>query len=126
MQADEYARFGYPPVHGVAVDAYAASHGGDGSERRDRQSVLLHLVALCAIFERDATSEQRIALLQRLARVKRDYPILARPDGYPALTFLHASGAADATEYDARVREWARSVWEFWAPAHEVVRGYLD
>ena len=30
LQADEMSRFGYPPVHGLAVDAYAASHGGDG------------------------------------------------------------------------------------------------
>jgi len=52
MQARELEQWRYPAVHGLAVDAYAASHGGDGTERRDRQSVLIHLVALCAVLER--------------------------------------------------------------------------
>jgi len=51
LQADEAARFGYPLVHGLIVDAYAASHGGDGNERRDRQSVCIHLIALCAVID---------------------------------------------------------------------------
>ena len=50
-QADEAERFSYPPVHRVVVDAYMAQHPGDGSDRRDRQSVFLHLVGLCATLE---------------------------------------------------------------------------
>jgi hypothetical protein len=43
LQADESLRFGYPPVHRLVVDAYMAQHPGDGSDRRDRQSVFVHL-----------------------------------------------------------------------------------
>jgi hypothetical protein len=126
MQARELNEWGYPPVHGLAVDAYAASHGGDGTARRDRQSVLIHLVALCAVLERDASSDARIALLQRLTTPKRDFPRLERPAGVPALTFEHAARAQHADEYALRVREWAAAVWEFWTPAHTTVRRYLD
>ena len=126
LQARELEQWGYPPVHGLAVDAYAASHGGDGRERRDRQSVVVHLVALCAVLERGASAEARIALLQRLTTPKRDFPRLARPPGFPALTFAHAAGAGDLDEYTSRVRAWARSVWDFWAQAHPTVRTYLD
>jgi len=126
MQARELERWGYPAVHGLAVDAYAASHGGDGTERRDRQSVAIHLVTLYAVLERDLSSDVRIALLQRLTTPKRDFPQLDRPPGYPALTFLHAAGAAELSEYERRVREWARAVWQFWTPAHPTVRAWFD
>lgn len=51
VQADESARFGYPPAHRLVVDAYMAQHPGDGRDRRDRQSVYVHLIALCAALE---------------------------------------------------------------------------
>ena len=126
LQASELERWGYPPVHGLAVDAYAASHGGDGAERRDRQSVVIHLAALCAVLERGISSDARIALLQRLTTPKRDFPRLERPPGVPALTFEHAAGARDLDEYERCVRDWAQAVWEFWTPAHPTVRAYLD
>jgi hypothetical protein len=126
LQARELQEWGYPPVHGLGVDAYAASHGGDGRERRDRQSVVLHLVALCTVLDRGYSSVARIELLQRLAAVKRDYPRLDRPAGYPALDLLHAAAARDLDDYERRVREWAQAVWDFWAPAQAVVADYLQ
>ena len=111
LQADEMARFGYPPIHGLVVDAYAAPHGGDGSDRRDRQSVCLHLMALCAVLERGMASPARIALLRRLTQGRADWPRLDRPDGTPGLSHIHAAGAADLDDYTARAREWAGAVW---------------
>ena len=125
LQARELADFGYPPVHGLAVDAYAASHGGDGTERRDRQSVAIHLAALCAVLEHGYGVEQRVALLQRLTTPKRDWRRLPRPDGVPARTFLHASAATDAADYDRRVREWAAAVWAFWTPCRSTVEAWV-
>ena len=125
LQADEAARFGYPPVHGLAVDADAASHGGDGRQRRDRQSVAIHLAGLFAVLEQGYDSRRRMALLQRLPRVQRDWPALERPPGRPALNLEHASGSADVDDYERRVHEWAGAVWEFWSPEHPRVRGWL-
>jgi hypothetical protein len=125
LQARELQEWGYPPVHGVAVDAYAASHGGDGRERRDRQSVLIHLAALAAVLEDGASPRERVALLQRLTTPKRDFPRLTRPPGFPALDLLHAAAATDLPDYEVRVREWAEAVWAFWSPAHPTVRAYL-
>ena len=116
---------GYPSAHGLAVDAYAASHGGDGGDRRDRQSVAIHLAALYAVLEHGATPAERVLLLQRLTTPKRDWPRLDRPDGVPALTFLHAAQATDADDYDRRVRAWADAVWAFWAPVRETVETWV-
>src|SRR4051794_18732082 len=107
LQADEMTRFRYPPVHGLAVDAYAASHGGDGSQRRDRQSVAIHLLALRAVLERNEPSRRRIELLRRLADSEADWPMLDRPAGVPALNLTHARDAAGLDDYTRRVREWA-------------------
>ncbi len=126
LQADEMARFGYPPVHGLAVDAYAASHGGDGSQRRDRQSVCIHLMALCAVLERGETPGGRIALLQRLTARKLPWPHLRRPEGVPALSHQHMAGAADLDAYSGRGRAWAAAVWSFWSPRQPQVRAMLD
>ena len=124
LQAGEMGRFGYPPAHGIVVDAYACSHGGDGRERRDRQSVFIHLLAIHAVIERGVTAPQRIALLQRATAGHPDFPLLERPAGHPALAFTHLLQARDADDYDRRAREWAAAVWAFWAPEHERIRAY--
>ena len=126
LQADETARFGYPPMHGLAVDAYATSHGGDGVDRRDRQSVCIHLMALCAVIERDETAAGRIALLQRLTARKLQWPALERRDGVPALDHTHVAGAADLEDHGERVRAWAGAVWSFWANEHARISELLD
>lgn len=120
------ARFGYPPVHGLIVDACAASHGGDGSERRDRQSVCIHLIALCAVIYGAETPRGRVVLLQRLTRRKVEWPVLKRPVGVPGLSHWHAVGAADIDDYTKRAGEWAGAVWAFWYPEHDRIRAMLD
>jgi hypothetical protein len=126
LQADEMTRFGYPSVHGLVVDAYASAHGGDGSQRRDRQSVCIHLMALCASLERDETPARRVELLRQLTSPKTDWPCLTRPPGAPALNHSHAAGATDLDDYVARVTAWGRAVWSFWEPEHRRLRQMLD
>ena len=125
LQADELSRFVYPPAHGIVVDAYAASHGGDGSERRDRQSVAIHLIAICAVLEQSMRAEPRIALLRELGNRKLDWPALPRPAGFPALDHSSVAGADDLDDYDARARAWAQAVWDWWEPQHERVHEWL-
>jgi hypothetical protein len=126
LQATEMSRFGYPEIHGMVVDCYAASHGGDGDQRRDRQSVFIHLMAICARLERGVTSSGRMALLRRVTAEKRDWPKLWPPASIPALDHTHLGGAPDVTDYERRAREWAAAVWEAYAPAHDQIRRELD
>ena len=119
-------RFGYPEIHGLIVDCYAASHGGDGSERRDRQSVFIHLIAICARVERGMEGPARIALLQRLTAQKRDWPVLWPPAHRPALDHTHLRDTTDEADYERRAWEWAEAVWEAYEPAHEGIRSALD
>jgi hypothetical protein len=122
LQADEYARFGYPRTHGLVVDAYMAQHPGDGSDRRDRQSVFVHLVGLCGVLELGLPPQRRADLLRRIVSGRDDFPVLVRPPGRGTLTLLHVADAPDATAYERRAREWGATVWAAWEPHHELVR----
>lgn len=126
LQAMELERFGYPAVHGLIVDSYAASHPGDGAARRDRQSVFIHLMALCAVLERGLHADARIRLLRRLTATKHDWPVLPRPLGHPALDHTSLRDPRDLAEYEADAGRWARAVWGFWAPVHPQIRAALD
>jgi hypothetical protein len=108
------------------VDAYMAQHPGDGSDRRDRQSVFVHLVGLCAVLEHDLPDTYATKLLGHVIRRRRgDYPILARTEGPGPLTVLHMIGAEHRDDYERRAREWARAVWDSWSAQHELVRAEL-
>ena len=127
VQADEAQRFGYPPGHRVVVDAYTAQHPGDGSDRRDRQSVFVHLVGLCAVLDRGVSHPYATKLLGQVIRRRQgDFPALERTGSPGPLTVLHMVGAADLADYELRAREWATSVWGSWSAQHELIRADLD
>ena len=54
LRADGMLRFPGSEANNLVVDAFMAQHPGDGLDRRDRQSVFVHLVSLCAVIERKA------------------------------------------------------------------------
>jgi hypothetical protein len=70
VQADEALRFGYPSAHRIVVDAYIAQHPGDGSDRRDRQSVFVHLAGLCAVLDMQIEPDRATDVLRRVLRGK--------------------------------------------------------
>lgn len=126
LQADEAQRFRHPPAHRLVVDSYMAQHPGDGSDRRDRQSVFVHLVGLCAVLEHALPHPYATRLLGQVIRRRHgDFPILLRTDGPGSLTVLHMLGADDLDDYERRAREWAAAVWWSWSAQHELIRTAL-
>jgi hypothetical protein len=126
VQADESQRFGYPAVHGLVVDAYMAQHPGDGSDRRDRQSVLVHAIGLCAALEHDMPQSRVRELFTRVLQGQSDFPVLSRSHGTGTLTVLHMVDATDLADYERRALEWAHAVWETWRSEHERFRVALS
>lgn len=122
VQADEALRFRYPPAHRVVVDAYMAQHPGDGQDRRDRQSVFVHLAGLYAVLERHLPPAQATNLLRRVLGDRDDFPALARHDGPGELTIVHLVGARDQADYEDRALAWGRAVWQAWAEHHALIR----
>jgi hypothetical protein len=121
LQTLEMERFGYPDVHRLVVDAYAAQHPGPGAERRDRQSVFVHLASIHLVVEEGRTSTEAGELLRRLTSGRPEFPLLQRSDP-GAIDLRHAWDAVDLGDYERRVREWAVAVWTSYEPSHAVIR----
>lgn len=121
-QADEALRFGYPSAHRVVVDAYMAQHPGDGRDRRDRQSVFVHLAGLHAVLERHLPPAHATNVLRRVLEGRDDFPELVRNDGPGELTIVLLVGARDLDDYEHRALAWGQAVWETWAQHHALIR----
>jgi CTP:molybdopterin cytidylyltransferase MocA len=122
--AREFSDPAYGAVHRHTVDVYAAQHPGtDG--RRQRQSVAVHLVAICHWLEHGLIAEQLNPTTQALAREKREWPWLEPPNAY-AMTVLDVLMATSGEQHRRLVREWSASVWQAWSAHHDTVRQWAS
>ncbi len=115
----------YAPVHRLTVDAYAAQHPGVPSPQ-SIQSVAVHLILLHLVLEHGLRPERANAAMQWTVSRSKDFVWLDPPVSPGKITILDVRDAKDPTEHIERVREWARSVWEAWAPHHDMVRRWAD
>ncbi len=104
------------------VDSYAVQHATN-SDRRNRQSVAVHLMSLGAGRERGLSGRQRRACLGTW--VGREYPML---DPRPVRYAITVSDVTAATESGRRsmIERMAASTWLAWADHHDTVRAWLD
>ncbi len=122
--AAEFGRPGWESEHRLTVDTYAAQHPGE-DDRKQRQSVAIHLVALCHRLESGLDPPSLLAATQRMTAEKREWPRLLAPHTYQ-LTVVDVLGATAAEEHLALIRRWAEATWEAWSDEHATVRGWAD
>lgn len=120
--AREFGDPTYGQVHRHTVDVYAAQHPGT-DDRRQRQSVALHLVAICQWLEQGLGVEELNAITGRLANDDRPWPWLTPPETYP-MTVSDVLAARDGPTHVRLVREWAEATWDAWSEHHALVRGW--
>jgi CTP:molybdopterin cytidylyltransferase MocA len=120
--AREFGDPAFGPVHRHTVDVYAAQHPGT-DDRRQRQSVALHLIGLCHWLEHDVEAERLNAITQRLADADRDWPWLDPPTTY-AMTVVDLLAARDGGEHVRLVHRWGELTWLAWAAHHDIVRAW--
>ena len=104
----------------IANDAYAAQHPGEDG-RRERQSVAVHLIALCQALEHGVTDPVLTELTRQALAGKPDWPWLNPPERYEMT--VHDLAQPLTVE---EVRGWASSVWNAWAAHHRTVRGWAE
>ena len=104
-----------------AVDSYAAQHASN-PDRRNRQSVAVHLMSLCASIEHGVSGAR---LRTRIGDwTHRDYPLpVPRPAVYP-VTVRDVIEARERSRA-AVVDDWAISTWGAWSLHHGVLRNWL-
>lgn len=120
LLAREFGDPAYGRVHRHSVDVYAVQHpGNDG--RRQRQSVALHLIAICRWLEHGDSIERLNRDTRRLAADERDWPWLDPPERYPMMV-VDVLEARDGAEHADLVRRWTEATWAAWSAHHDRVR----
>ncbi len=122
LLAREFENVMFGRVHRHTVDVYSVQHPGT-DERRQRQSVALHLIGICHWLEHDLGMERLNEITQRLANSGRDWPWLDPPAAYP-MTAVDVLEARDGPEHVKLVRRWAETTWEAWAAHQDGVRSW--
>lgn len=112
------------------VDCFAAQHTRDmHSDRRQRSSVAVHLVALCLRVEHGITGKGLSRHRARAGDVVLpalgldEWPLLATPPEFGEIT----AATLHATPERSRgwlLGKWPDAVWQAWQSEHETVRGW--
>lgn len=123
LLAREFQDPAYGWIHRHTVDVYTVQHPGE-DDRRQRQSVALHLIGLCQWLEHGMDMRRINPVTQRLASSERTWARLAPPTEY-AMTVLDVLAATTADEHGALVRRWADVTWDAWSAHHETVRAWV-
>jgi len=103
------------------VDSYAVQHAAN-PDRRNRQSVAVHLMSLCASLEQGISGARLRHMIGTWT--SREYPLLVpRPDAYR----LTVRDLADASGQDRAglVADMARAAWTAWSAHHDQIRAWL-
>jgi Family of unknown function (DUF5946) len=88
--------------------------------------VAVHLAVLCLVLERDFDIARAYAQREPLTERPRPFGWLEPPDSLGSVTVQDVLDAACGEERDARVRDWALSVWRAWAPHQDTIREWLE
>lgn len=123
--AREYGNAAYMANHRLTVDAYAVQHPGEPTPAA-RRSVLIHLVALCAVFEHGLGQRDATRLLQALGERQIDPGWLEPPEERGGVTVADVHAAGDPKAHLDAVERWARSAWRAWSPHHGPARRWVE
>jgi len=126
LPADDAARHHH-------VDAYAVQHPGQAEQdRRQRQSVAVHLVSLCLLLEHGqppgSAARRRgrtsATVLPRLGLP--DWPYLAPPAGPAAVTAIDVLAVTRTPDGPLLARAWLETAWAAWQDHHSAVRSWAQ
>ncbi|MBT8395385.1 MAG: hypothetical protein KJN92_00405 [Gemmatimonadetes bacterium] len=113
-------------VHRLTVDAYSLQH--PDQYMKSAKSAAAHLAGMCWAMEGKHDPSVSVAL----SRFLDGTPNLLRPDPVPPprergnRTVVDVYLAPDSGEHIARVKDWAREVWDAWADHHGQARRWLE
>ena len=109
-------------IHQLVVDAYAAQHASEASKPI---YAAFALAGLCLHNERGLTGKEVQLAHMRLARHKKDIPLLRLPPQRGTLTVHDVLAREAGGERDVAIEMWSATTWEALAELHEEVERWL-
>jgi hypothetical protein len=119
----EYSQAPSARLHRLTVDTYAVQHPS-AQEHCSFWSLGLHLIGLCLLLERGASARQTTKLLAQVFEHPPSFRRLEPPVPNGTITVSDVISARNPDEHARLVEQWARSVWNAWAPDHAAVQGW--
>ncbi len=108
--------------HQMMVDTYGAQHAGADTKPI---TVAFGLIGLQLTLDDGWTGVAVRAAHQMLAERSKRYPVFVRPSGNATLTVEDVALVGSIDDRVSALRQWAESVWAWWAPAHDAVRALI-
>lgn len=118
--ACEYSDPALQPTHRLTVDTYALQHPGDAAERRQIQSVGLHLARLGLQLTRPMPPRQTNDVMLGLGQHKHTLVYLDPPPAF-TMTVADVAKFAGTDQHAAKVTDWARTTWNDWSAHHDYI-----
>jgi Family of unknown function (DUF5946) len=103
------------------IDSYAAQHATN-SDRRNRQSVAVHLMSLCASIEHAADAQWLHRVIGLWTHL--DYPLLVPRPATFAVTVSDVVTVGPSA-WTAAADAWALATWQAWSEHHKSIRSWL-
>jgi len=121
----EHEEYGYPDVHRLTTDCYAAQH--PLNHPKTVRSLNVHLISLCCIIERGYQLSRATKVMAGITNTfKEQFTWLEPPASMGEITILDVADTKGLDEYRARVYEWAKYLWTSWEAHHVAIRAYVD
>lgn len=114
----------YGEVYRLANDAYAVQHPG-GHSRQAIQSVGIHLIRLCMVFEHGLPAHRANDAVVAAGRQKREFFWLEPPPSMGPIRVDSFTPGMPVEDHKRLIRDWALSAWLAWAAHHPTIRSWL-
>ncbi|MFQ5595634.1 MAG: DUF5946 family protein [Anaerolineae bacterium] len=123
LAAQAFTDLRYAPVYMLAFDTYCMQH--PNTYCRSAKSYAAHLTRLCCGLEHTGSPEIYAAIQRWLSgTVDIEKPATLSHRG--SMTVADMRAARNVEDHKRLVRDWARSVWEAYAPQHEIARNWIE
>ncbi|WP_411891844.1 DUF5946 family protein [Yoonia sp. SDW83-1] len=125
LLACEYSDSSLQMTHRLTVDTFAVQHPGRGQQRREIQSVGLHLARIYLQLNRLRSPEQANDIMLGLGKHKATLVYLEPPTVF-SMTVAEVADFAGTPLHARRVTEWAAAAWKDWSAHHDYITRWTD
>ncbi len=125
----EYSDLVYAKAHHYTVDAYAAQHPGEITNKKAVNSIGIHLISLYFLFEKEFKVEKAAKIKMEFAQFNKSKIIvkpLERPERFSGLTIYDVWDNENPIKHFELCKKWAYDSWKSWEKHHGIIENWAN
>lgn len=123
--AIEYSAPQFAAAHRMTVDTYAVQHPGTEKNRRQIQSVGLHLARLHVQLTTPLPPQKTNEVMLGFSRHKASLIFLEPPSRF-SMCIADVAPFAGSPDHSTKIRDWAAATWSDWADHHTYIEDWVN